>query len=350
MRRRLFGIVDDATSGGSEYDDLVSGAIPDSSIFWPVTGGTLDKNIEPINRDDEVRSRRARTAPLPFRAGPVMTVPMPAYRKLVEKILKKTLGGADTVTPGSGVTSQLHTIAALGFGSTYLPAVNAQLVRDDLNHKMSGSSFQRASFAFPLDGEGTVEVELWGLYYKHDTAAVPTADYAGYDDVFALRDATVFIDGGGTAIPDLQGFEFAWVNNLTRQWYAKRNVVAQTIGSPSLTRKVWYPAENLMGAAQDVTYAINLGNTNTAQELAHDFGQIQKFVFEVTGGPLSTTPASTELLRVTIYNGEHTAGGAEPLTARDQIPARFEGGAFYSTADSADVKIEIVNGATAPIT
>lgn len=350
--RRLFGFADDATAGGSEYDDLVAGAIPDASIFWPVTGGNLDWNIERTERNDEVRGRRAATAPVVFRAAPVMTVPVPAYLSVVKKGLRKTLGAADTVTgiPVGTPTHYNHSLGVLGPGSVQLPAVHAQMVRDDLNHKMSGSAFQRGSFTFPLDGEGTCEFELWGLYAAHFGTAPPTVSFTGLsDEPLMLRDAQVFIDGAAQAIPDLQGFEFSFTNNLQRKPYAKRNIVTQTIGTPAKTRKLWFPAENKVGSAQDVTYAINLGNTNTTQELAHQYGQIQKFVFECSGAPIPST-AVNEMLRVTIYAGEHTGGGAEALSARDDITSRFEGSAFYSEADGADILVEVLDGVATPTT
>src|SRR3954447_24406395 len=99
--RRLFGIADDAVAGGSSYDDLTMGAIPDASIFWPVTGGNIDKNIERSGREDEVRGRRAASAPMPFRASPVMTVPVPAYLSVAKKGLRKTLGGTAPAPAGS---------------------------------------------------------------------------------------------------------------------------------------------------------------------------------------------------------------------------------------------------------
>jgi hypothetical protein len=337
--RRLFGVKRDAVAGGSEYDDLVAGAIPNADIFWPVTGGTLDKNPEYLDRNAEVRGRRASQGRLPFRQAPVMTVPVPAYRSVIEFLLAHALGGDDTIS-GAG-PAKTHTLTALGFGSTALPAVHAQLVRDDLNQKMSGSSFQRVGLNFPLDGEGTAEFELWGLYQKHDVAAAPTAAYTEVTDVMMLRDAQVFIDGSASAIPDLQGFEFSWTNNLGRKHYAKRNVVTQVVGTPALTRKLWFPAENKLGASQDVTFAINFGNVNTAQELAFDYQQVEKFVFEVTGGLLAG--GTTEILRITIFAGELGGGGPEALSARDDITARYEGNAFYSDADLADVEIEVIN-------
>lgn len=348
--QRLFGYKTDATVGGSSYDDLAAGLVPDADTFWPVTGGTLDKNTERIDRNDEVRGRRAAVPSLSFRGRPVMTIPVPAYRSVLEAAIAKTLGGTDTRT-GVGPAAITHSWSSIDYPATALAAVHAQLVRDNVNHKMSGACFNRLSMTFPLDGEGTAEVELAGLYAAHFATAAPAATFTGLSsDVMALRDGEMFIDGSGTAIPNLQGFEFSYTNNVNPKWYAKRNVVTQTIGTPSTARKVWFPEENRIGPAQDVTYAINVGDTDATQELAADFAQAQKFVFDVTGGPLGTTPAASELLRVTIYAGVHTGGGPDALVARDDINSRYEGSAFYSVADADDVKIEVVNATSTAIT
>lgn len=347
--RRLFAIADDPTAGGSSYDDLTTGLVPDSSIFWPVTGGTLDWNVTRTERTDEVRGRRAATAPVPFQAAPVMTIPSRAYLSIAKKALRKTLGGTDVVT-GTSPGPYTHTMGVLGFGTTALPAVYTQLVRDDLNHKMSGGAFNRTSFTFPMDGEATMEMEIWGLYAANFATAPPTAVFTGLSsDPLYLRDAQVFIDGSSTAIPDLQGFEFSFTNNLTAKRYAKRNVVTQSIGTPALTRKLWWPEENKLGAAQDVTYAINFGNVNTAQDLAGIYGQVQKFVFECAGAPIPST-ATTEILRFTIQAGEHTGGGPEALAARDDITHRVEGGAFYDESAGRDILVEILDGTNAATT
>jgi hypothetical protein len=76
---------------------------------------------------------------------------------------------------------------------------------------------------------------------------------------------------------------------------------------------------------------------------------VQKFVFECTGGPLGTTPAATELLRITIHAGAHTGGGPEALTSREDLTARYEGGSFYDTTAGTDVDIEIVNATATAI-
>lgn len=363
--QRLFGIVDDAAVAGTNFDLLAAGsggdlkAIPDASIFWPVTGGTFEANDETLGREDEVRGRRAATAPMPFRAAPVMTVPGNAYRTIVEKLIKKTLGGVDSIV-GTSPAAGVHTIPALGYGSTYLPNFHCQMVRDTLNVKMAAASMNRLALSFPLDGFGTFEAEMWGLYHEHVVEAPPTATYTGVSEVLMLRDAKAYFDPttspsaptgvSGTQIPDLQGFDFTWVNNLARRHYAGRQIAVRTIGTPARTRKVWFPTENRLGSAQDVTFSLQFGSTNAAQEIARDYGQIQKLVVDLVGVPLGTTPAATELVRITIYNGFWTGGGADALSARDDLTTRLEGGAFYSDADANDVKIEIVNDINVAIT
>lgn len=366
--RRLFGFVDDPVTGGASYDDLTTTNFPagsyptfaagpppeppDATLFWPVTGGTIDQNIDRLDRADEVRGRRAVTPPMPFRSRPVITVPVNAYRAATEKALRKTLGGTDSVT--GTASPYTHTLAVLGFGVTALPSVVVQLVRDDLNTKMSGGAFNRITMSLPFDAEGTVESEIGGLYAGNYPRATPTATYTGMTEketVFMLRDAQAFIDGSGTAIPDLTGYEFTFVNNVNPKWYARRNIDSRVIGAGGnqLTRRLWFPEENKIGASQDVTFGFSLGNVNVAQELAQAFGQIQKFVVEGFGDPIASTSA-TETIRWTLYGTEVVGGGADAISSRGDLTSNFQGGVFYSTADGADIKVEIVNGTVTPIT
>jgi hypothetical protein len=347
---REFGIKDEATP--QDFDTLGGVApnktIPDADTFWPVTGGDYAKNEERVDRNNEARGRRAASAPRSFRASPQMTVPVRAYPSIVKKALRKTLGGADTVT---GMASPYtHALAVVGQTANVLPTVTAQLVRDDLNHKLSAASFNRASMTFPLDGEGTCEFELFGLFGRHDASAPPTTVFTGTginDDVFMLRDAEVNIDGSVTPIADLQGFDFSFTNNLTRKFFAKKNVVTQVLGTPTQTKKLWWPSVNKLSAAQDVTYRLAFGNVNAAQDLAQEYAQIQKLVFNVLGAPIT---GGTEILRVTIYGGVHTGGGAEALSAREDITQSHDGGAFYSESDGKDILVELVDSVAAPIT
>ena len=327
--RRVFGFIDDATAGGKDFTTL-AGAIPDATSFWPVTGATIDGGIERIDRNAEVRGRRANTAPLSFRGAPSVTFTGGAYREIVEKALYQTMGVVST----TGAGPYVHTISSLQFGSINLPAAHIQIVRDDLNQKMGGASWNRTTLNFPLDGEGTVECEVFGKWLKEFNTAAPTLSFTGLsDDILMLRDATMTIDDNVTPVPDLTGFSFSFSNNLQRKWYAGRNVESRTLNSQ--VHKLWWPTENKAQAAPEITYSMQFGNTDVAQEVASMFAQVQKLEFTVTG-------TGTDQLVITIFGGVHTGGaGADSLSARDDISATFEGGVFWSVADVADVTIEI---------
>ncbi len=194
---RQFGLVADSAAGGSSYDDLsgTSYIIPDPTLFWPVTGGRFDRNVERIDRNSEARGRRAATAPLSFRARPVLTIPVMAYRTIFEKALYATMGpsisgGSPTYpTPtGSAPNGYLHTFTPQR-NPAVLPAYHAQLVRDELNSKVSGCYFNRITANFPLDGEGTLEMELAGLFFDHAESTAASA----VNDV-----QTITLNGGPT--------------------------------------------------------------------------------------------------------------------------------------------------------
>lgn len=345
---RLFGIIDDATAGGKDYDTISgdSPVIPNANLFFPVTGGTFDPGIERIDRNDEVRGRRANVHPRPFRSAPMITVPMSMYRVAAEKFTHKLLG-ATTTTGGGGATPYTHAIRSIGYPNVNLPALHAELVRDDTNIKMAGCTVNRITYDFPLDGEGTMEIELFGKYFDEFATASPSPTFPNMGataDTLMLRDAQAFIDGSLVAIPDLQGFSLTFSNNLLRKWYAGRNVRTRVLGSPSQTKKLWFPTENKAQAAPDITYSLTFGNTADAQEIAMWYAQVQSFIFEIEGLPLTGAYSATlEMMRVTIDAGVHTGGGADALSARDDITSTFEGGVFYSETVSRDLLIEFVS-------
>jgi hypothetical protein len=350
--RRLFGVIDDV-AGGTSYENLAAGVVPDATTFWPATGGTLDRGLTRIDRSAEVRGRRSVQAPLPFRAAPAMTVPFPAYRSITEKLMRKCLGGTD-VTSGSASTGYTHSFTELGFGTTQLPTLHCQLVRDDLNHKMSGGTVNRVTLSFPLDGEGTLEAEIQGLYYNNFATAAPSATYTDVDDVLMLRDASMFIDGANVAIPDLVGVDLTFNNNIDRKWYSNHNVVLQAaLGASPLARKLWFPSQYKMGAQLDISGTLTFGNVNTAEDLALDFGQIQKFTFNVVGGPIpgSTGPVY-ESIQIVINASQLTAdsAAASALAARGDITYAVNFGGFYSPYDGFDTQFKALNGISTALT
>lgn len=340
--QRLFGIVDDTVPGGSDYDTLVTAAntpdlIPDADTFWPVTGGTFDPGLGRIDRNNEVRGRRANTSPISFRSDPTVTVPVAAYPSIMAKAFYKLLG-QDAVTGAS--SPYTHALTPVGFGTINLPAAHVQIVRDSLNVKLGGATLNRVTLQAPLDGEAAIEMEWYGKYFDNYATAPPTPSYTGVSaNPLLLRDAKLFIDGSGTPVSDLQGLTFAYTNNLIRKPYAGRNIAAKTLNS--LVHKLWFPTENKAQQAPDIAWSMQFGNTNAAQETAMWFSQSEKLVFEFTGDPIGST-GSNDLMRITIYSAVGTGGGAGPLSNRDDITSSFDGGAFYSTADALDVKVEFV--------
>jgi|SRR5215471_4180528 len=343
---RLFGFTDDATAGGKDYDSLSAGAIPDATEFYPVTGGNWNPGIERIDRNNEVRGRRANVSPRPFRAAPTLTVPVACYRRVAERMFYKCMGVVNT-TGGTGPTPYTHTISTLGYPTVTLPAAHLQIVRDDLNVKVSGACVNSITAEFPLDGEGTLNIEYFGKYFNHFTGSTPTPSYPNLgDDVdtLMLRDASVYLDGSVTKVPDIQGFSLTFNNNLIRKWYAGRNVVTRGLGSPTQTKKLWFPAENKAQAAPDITYSITFGSVDAAQEIAMWYAQIEKFEFDIVGLPLSGAfSATSEQIKITIYAGVHTDGGAGDLSARDDIVSTFTGGVFFSEALSKDLEIAVTS-------
>lgn len=349
MFRRKFAIAPDATAGGSSYDDIVTlasadpGGIPNPTEDWPVTGGTFDKGLDRRERAGEVHGPRAAPPPEPWRAAPGLTTPVPPYLRTLARAIQLAFGGAPVRT-GVAPAAFTDKVRPLGYGAGLLPARHVDLVRDDLHVKASGAVINQLSCDFPADGDSSIEAQWMALYYKTLTAAdaqtMVAAVFTGLNQyTLKARDAKVFIDGAGVAVPDFQGFSFAFDNQLTRKWHMGKNRVPEAAGS---CRIIHFPEEHRLHQAQAVTHTMRLGNTNEAEELKQDFSKVEKVVYEVEGCPMGTTPAATELFRITFPGSVITGGGAEGLSKSDDITSSFEMGAFHSDTDGYDVEAEFV--------
>jgi hypothetical protein len=268
-----------------------------------------------------------------------MTIPLSCYPNAASVLAYHALGVVNT----TGSNPWTHTLTALQYPTVALPAVHTQMVRDTTNIKMAGATVNSITFDFPLDGEGTIEAEFFGKFHNEFAAATPVStftDFGAEVDTMMLRDARFYIDDSPTTVQDLQGFSFTFNNNLIRKWYAGRNVVTRSLGSPTSAKKLWFPAENKAQAAPDITYSVTFGNTNDAEEVAMWYAQIEKFEFNIVG-------LGTDELTFILYNAVHTDGGPDALSARDDITSNYEGGVFYSEADSKDLEIiAVTNQAT----
>lgn len=344
--RRSFGLVNDAVTSGSDYETLAAGAIPDATgIFIPAQSDSLDKNAAWIERNDEMRGIRAAPPRLPFKQSPSMTVGLRAYPSICKQLVRRCFGVADVVS--GGASPYTHLLKPAAAGVSVLPAAHAQLVRDEINHKMSGAYVESLGFSFGEE-DATLETVLRGLYQKNDVAAPPTASFTGLsENPFMLRDAKVFVDGSATQLDYLEGFDFSYSNALPDPYFMPgRNVVAQNIGTPARYRKLWFPRHYRLNSIPDVSYTLRFGQGVAAQELAHDLGQVQKFVFDCYGDPIT---GGTEIMRITVFAGVHGGGGLEGGTARDDQSSSYDGNAFYSTADAGDVQIEFLDASATAI-
>lgn len=352
MYRRKFALAVDAGTGGSSYDDIVTaasadpGGIPNPTEDWPVTGGTFDKGLDRRERGPEIRGVRAAQPPEPWRAAPGFSIPVPPYLRVLARALQLCLGKAPVRT-GVAPAAFTDVLSPLGYNEGGLPARHLDFVRDDLHVKASGAMLNQLSLDFPADGDPTMTCEFMALYYKTLAAsdAVAAAVFTGLNQyTLKARDAQVLIDGSLTAVPDFQGFAFSYNNRLTRKWWSRKNRVPESVGS---CRIVHFPEENRLHQAAEVTHTMRLGSTNETEELKNDFSKVEKIVYEVEGCPMGTTPAATELFRLTLPGSMITGGGAEGLSKDDDITSSFEMGAFQSDADGFDVKGEFVhNSAT----
>jgi len=342
--RRQFGLGPDTQAGGSDYDrvkTLTAGIAPAPTEFWPVTGGTIEKNVERLSRAEEIRGYRASPAPRPWRARPELTIPVPAYLDIAIRALAWAFGAA-AVRTGVAPAALTDRIRPLGYGAVVPPARFLEIVRDDLIYRVSGAQVNSVQLTMPLDGEASLEVGFMGLYYHLMPAAtaVATPTFSLPERPLMLRDAKVFIDGAANPIPDLESVTFTFTNGFDSKWYAGRNRVPDTANPCQL---VHFPAENRLKASQEVTTNLTLGNTSEAEEFKHDFSRASKAVYEIEECPMATVPVANRMLRITNAAQVYTGGGAGALSKAEDITSPFEGTVHYSDADGYDTQIEAVH-------
>lgn len=352
--RRKFALGLDATAGGSSYDDIVTlasadpGGIPNPTEDWPITTANLTKGLDLRERANEVRGGRASPPPEPGRAAPAVTGSVPPYLRYFARALQLAFGTTPTRT-GVAPAAFTDTFKPLDYGSSVLPARFLDIVRDSVHYKVSGAMLNSLQATIPVDGDASIECSWLALYYKELLAsdAVVPAVFTGINPyTLKARDAKVFIDGSPTAVPDFQGLVFNFDNQLDQKWWAGRNRVPDGV----TCRLVHFPEENRLHQPQAVTHTMQLGETNEVEELKQDFSKVEKIVYEIEGCPMATTPAATELLRITLPGSVSTGGGAEALTKTDDITSSFEYGAFMSDVDGFDVKVEVVHNDAALFT
>jgi Phage tail tube protein len=354
---RLLALVDDPTAGGSTLDVLETLAIPAPTLFVPVSTAQVESNLNQLDRKDEVRGRRADTAPISFASAPAATFESRAYPKIARPVLRKALGSAITST---GVSPEPISSTVSPLQSGDLPAFIMWLLREEQLDRLTGAVVKEFAFKFPVESEGTLSVTLDGLYQDVDASgaaedpngsaakAIGTADYTGFEDTFMLRDATAFRGPGeGVEIPDLAGFNLTFNNGLIEDFRSRfrpnHNIEVVTIDE--IEHKLWYPNRHVLGA-QSVTGTVELSQVDVDSETKRLLTHAEKLVFEIAAGPLGTTPAADEMMRITLYKHAPTGGGAEPLVREGDQVSSYDFTAYLDEGTNKDIEATFV-GATA---
>lgn len=352
--KRLLAIKDDPTAGGSTLETLKTLAIPAPDTFYPVTTAQTNPELSQVDRKDEVRGRRADTAPISFASAPSMTFSARAYPALIRKLLRNCLGGAIS-SEGAAPAAISSTVETLQSGN--LPVMIAWLLREGQLDRMTGAIVEELAFKFPIDGEGTVDATLDALYQdvghaesaedpnKKPAAAIPSGDYTPYTgDTFMLRDATAFLGPeAGVEIPNLAGFNFTFNNGMIKDLKSRfrpnKNIEVATL--EEVRHKLWYPNRHVLGA-QQVTGTIELSETDPDAEIKRLLAHAQKLVVEIAAGPLGTTPEADEMMRLVFYKTTKTGGGADPLVREGDQTASYEFSAYLDEGTNKDVEATFV--------
>ena len=343
---RWFGFIDDPTAGGTTLEDLAA-AITTPTTFVPVTSAQVDPGLRQLDRDDEVRGRRANVAPMSFASAPSLTLEARAYPKLVRTLIRKALGGTITNT-GTAPAAIQSTVGPIQSGN--LPALIGWLLREGQLDRVTGAVVSELEFNFAIDEEGTVSATLPALYHDVDDAtaiteevgspaALPTATYPGYVDTFMLRDASAFVSDALVELTDLAGFGFTFNNGLIDEFRSRfqPNHNIDTTVVDGVTHRVWYPERHKLGP-QTVTGRIDFSDVEPDRELLRILTHAEKLVFEVAAGPLATTPVVDEMMRLTFYKHAPTGGGAEPLQREGDQVSSYEFSAYLDESTNKDVE------------
>lgn len=342
---RYLTLADDPIAGGTNFDELTDGGPAEwapPTMAVPISAAQMDDGLTDLNRDNENRGRRARSAPVSFASAPSGTFTARAYPKLIRKLLPAALSGAVTTSGGTAGAAYASTMGPVQTGP--LRALQATLVREAQIDRLAGAVVEELAFDFPADEEGSVEATLQGLYHDVDLTAnvtgLPTPSYTGYDDSFMLRDIVAYQGAGaGVQIDCLGGFGFTWNNGLIddfrSRFCAGKNIETTVIDGQR--HKLWYPNEHKYGA-QTVTGRLDFGSVQPDRDLRRILRHADKLVVELAAGPLATTPVVDEMLRLTFYKQAFTDGGAEPFQAEGDQVSSYTFTAYLDETTNKDVE------------
>src|SRR3954452_21717076 len=112
---RWLALTDDATAGGTRFDDIDDGGIPAPTLADAVvvTTAQADPGIRNLNRDNDVRGTRANSAPISFASAPGLTFTARAWTTLLRRLLPKAMGGTIAAPVGAAPAAISSTVQML---------------------------------------------------------------------------------------------------------------------------------------------------------------------------------------------------------------------------------------------
>jgi hypothetical protein len=342
----------DPVNGGSSLEDLIAaGAGPDPTWedpdeFVPASAAQAEPGIQNVDRNAQVVGGRARRAPVSFASMPSSTFSVLAHPKITKALMLAAFSGAitsdaGTVDPDEAITSQIVPTDRDG----QLRALQLWLLREEQLDRLSGVVVEEITANFPIDGEGTLDATLQALYHDVDPSGSvvhPDPSFVGYDETFMLRDVTAFLGAGaGVEVDCLAGLGFTFNNglsgNMRDRFCGGKNI--QTTVLDGVRHKLWYPDKHRVGP-QVATMRLDFGTTRPDRELRHILSHAEKIVAEFSAGPLATTPAADEMMRLTFLKAAPLEGQAEPLTQDDQQVSSYTYTAFLDEDTGGDIIAE----------
>jgi hypothetical protein len=341
------------TAGTVPQISTARNVIPDATDIWPVTGASVDLNVAHLDRNSEITGFRGNPVEEEFRKDPRETIDAFAYQRLVELLFWYALGNADVVT-GSAPAAITHKATPMGYaGSGLLPGLVTEVIRDNQIDRMSGGWVNTVTVTFGLDGHGTVQSEIWGLYHNSVSGgSVPVLTRNTRDvKTLKLRDLRAFFNGSPVIVPGVTSFSLTYNNNIVddseSKWAAGQSVDQVTDGNGVL-RRIWYPSQHFLGGSQTITGNIGFSSVQQAEDVKYELAQAEQLVVEVEGGLMATTPAAKEMMRFTVLNAVRSGGGADALAKEGLQKAAYDFmGGIGSTGT--DLIVESVSNIATPI-
>lgn len=338
---RFIGLASDVTAGGTTVETFASFSTPTEWV--PVTTAQVDRNLNVLDRNDEVRGVRGNAPVRSFASDPRLTFSARAYPGHVKLMLRAALSG--TVT-GTGTSPASITSKWAAKQTDPLQALQAVVVREGQRDQLCGLWISEVTFNFAVDAEGTMDVTLFGLYHVIDaTPGSPgTPTYVTDVDTFKLRDIKVYAPDGVTQLTDVAGVSLTINNGLIDDFASRYSagVGVKTITIGSTDYRLWFPTRNKIGP-QAVTGSFDFGSVNVTREQRAQVLAAEKVVIEGTAGPLTTTPPAKETIRFTLWNVQWTGGdGAGPLVREGDIRSSLDFSALLDPATGKDLEVEYV--------